>query len=316
MAIKNKQGRKWLITINNPEKMGLKSADIPEMLQGHAITYYCFCEEVASTSTPHIHLFVYSKSPIRFTTLQRIFPGAHIDPAMGTCSENRAYLMKEGKWEGTEKEKTKVEGSFHEFGEIPIERDKKITTNEEIIQRIKEGASVLEIIEEFPDKAMQVKNIKAIRTEYVCEHNKSQKRDVKTTIITAPKSYDSIGLVFQWHSLIDVCRITNYGKGKGISFDTYTGQAVIVFDNYDEQIPLEDLVTYMEDYPVTLPARYEDRTAAYEYIYILTEKDVSDLYRSVSIRNSGLVKRFISLIDKVVIVDEYGVIVEAKINGQ
>lgn len=316
MTIKNKQGRKWLITINNPEKMGLKSADIPEMLQGHAITYYCYCDEVASTSTPHIHLFLFSKSPIRFTTLQRIFPGAHIDPAMGSCAQNRAYLMKEGKWSESDKANTKVEGSFREYGEIPVEKEKKISTNEEIMQRIKDGASVMEIIEEYPEKAMQIKNIKAIRAEYVCEKNKSQKRNVNSIVITAPKSYDSLGLVFKEHNLADVCRITNYGKGKGISFDTYTGQAVIVFDNYDEQIPLEDLVTYMEDYPVTLPARYEDRTAAYEYIYILTEKDVSDLYRSVSIRNSGLVKRFISLIDKVVIVDEYGVIVEAKINGQ
>ena len=316
MAIKNKQGRKWLITINNPQEKGLEAEDIPKKLDGRTIQYYCFCEEISSTGTPHIHIFICTKSPMRFTTLQRIFPGAHIDPALGSCLENRAYLLKEGKWEETEKAETKVEGSFREFGQMPTERIKKPSTNEEIVERIKDGASVLEIIEEFPEKAMQVKNIKAIRAEYVAEKNNSEKRNVKTTLVTAPKSFDAIGLVFQKHRFSDVCRITNYGKAKGISFDTYVAQNTIVFDNFDEQIPLEDLVIYLGDYPVTLPARYEDRTAAYETVYIITEKDLSQLYRSVSIRNSGLVKRFISLIDEAIIVDKDGEITEVKLGRE
>lgn len=312
MALKTKQGRKWLITINNPKERGIKAEEIPKKLDGRAIPYYCFCEEVAQSGTPHIHLFIYAKSPMRFTTLQNLFPGAHIDPAMGSCQENRAYLRKEGKWAESEKAETSVEGSFHEYGEMPMERERKASANEEIVELIKDGASVTEIIERYPQKAMQVKSIKAIKAEYTAEKNKGEKRDVKTTIITAPKTFDAIGLIFSRHSFADVCRITNYGKSKGISFDTYSEQTVLVFDNFDEQIPLEDLIIYLDDYPVTLPARYEDRTAAYEEVYIITEKDLSQLYRSVSLRNSGLVERFISLVDKAIIVDRDGEITEVE----
>ena len=55
-------------------------------------------DEIATTGTKHMHIFIYSKSPIRLSTLKNRFPVAHIDKANGSVTENRDYLRKEGKW--------------------------------------------------------------------------------------------------------------------------------------------------------------------------------------------------------------------------
>ena len=95
MYTKNTQSRKWLYTIQNPTQLKLT----PEYIQGKlgelvSVEYYCYCREIASTGQEHLHIFLYSNAPIRFGTLKRKFPTAHIDKAIGSCIENRTYLKK------------------------------------------------------------------------------------------------------------------------------------------------------------------------------------------------------------------------------
>ena len=66
-----------------------------------------------------MHIFIYSKSPIRFSTLKNRFPVAHIDKANGSVTENRDYLRKEGKWQGSDKEQTNLIDTFEEVGNVP-----------------------------------------------------------------------------------------------------------------------------------------------------------------------------------------------------
>ena len=51
-------------------------------------------DEISITGTPHTHLFIFSESPIRFTTLKNRFPIAHIEKSYGTCKENKDYILK------------------------------------------------------------------------------------------------------------------------------------------------------------------------------------------------------------------------------
>lgn len=75
-----------------------------------------FVDEIATTGTKHMHIFIYSKSPIRFSTLKNRFPVAHIDKANGSVTENRDYLRKEDKWQGSDKEQTNQIDTFEEVG--------------------------------------------------------------------------------------------------------------------------------------------------------------------------------------------------------
>lgn len=99
------QSRKWNITINNPQSVGLTHEAIVDMLRLFSPRYYCLADEIATTGTPHTHIFLLADSPICFSTLKNRFPLAHIEKAFGSAQENRAYIRKEGKWADSEKQR-------------------------------------------------------------------------------------------------------------------------------------------------------------------------------------------------------------------
>lgn len=105
----NSQSRKWTLTINNPKTVGLSHEVIVEKLKLFCPRYYCLADEIATTGTPHTHIFLLADSPIRFSTLKGRFPLAHIEKALGSAQENRAYIRKEGKWANSDKAETSIE---------------------------------------------------------------------------------------------------------------------------------------------------------------------------------------------------------------
>ena len=90
MGSSNPQSRKWLLTINNPDDYELDHNSVKNTLHLFSPDYFCLVDEIATTGTRHTHIFIYSKSPIRFSTLKNRFPVAHIDKANG---RNRRILL-------------------------------------------------------------------------------------------------------------------------------------------------------------------------------------------------------------------------------
>ena len=64
-------------------------------------------------------------------------------------------------------------------------------------------------------------------------------------------------------------------------FDAYHGQDVLVFEEFNSQIPIEAMLNYLDVYPLTLPARYNDRTACYTQVYITSNLPLHEQYISV-----------------------------------
>ena len=145
---KDTQSRKWTLVINNPEEHGFTAERIIELLHLFSPDYFCMAEEIASSGTHHIHIFLYSHSPIRFGTVKNRFPTAHIEPVRGSCRENRDYIRKEGKWAETAKAETRVEGTFVEFGELPTEAQEKAPKMAQVLQDVEDGKSTKEIIKD------------------------------------------------------------------------------------------------------------------------------------------------------------------------
>ena len=120
---KDLQSRKWLLTINNPEQNGFSHDRIIHELENmRSLTYYCMCDEIGENGTYHTHLFICTNNPKKFSSLKNSFPPAHMDIARGTCSQNRDYVSKEGKWLSSKKKETNLPETFFEFGSMPIER--------------------------------------------------------------------------------------------------------------------------------------------------------------------------------------------------
>lgn len=121
----NMQSRKWLLGINNPSESGLDNNAITETLQKFHPNYFCIADELATTGTYHTHIFFYTHSPTRFSTIKKRFSTAHIEKAYGTPQENQDYVSKTWIWADTDKAGTSVPNTFQEWGELPADSDDK-----------------------------------------------------------------------------------------------------------------------------------------------------------------------------------------------
>lgn len=123
------RSRKWLLTFNNPEKFGFSHDNIKAALSTiKNLGYWCMCDEIGEEGTYHTHLFIYRKDALRFETIKKKFPTAHIDYCLGTTQDNRDYIRKEGKYKNTHKAETNLRNTFDEFGECPQEEQESAMT--------------------------------------------------------------------------------------------------------------------------------------------------------------------------------------------
>ena len=295
----NTQSRKWSLVINNPQECGLDHSAIVEILRKFSPAYFCMADEIATTGTYHTHIFLYSPSPIRFSTVKNRFPTAHIDKTYGSAKENRDYIRKEGKWAETDKAETKVPDTFLEWGDMPAEKEEKAPHMYKLIQEVRDGISTANIIEGSPNLAFRVRDIDTLRQTLLSDRYASENRKIEVWYIFGASGTGKTRGIYERHDAKDICRITNYRNGRGISFDGYTGQDVLVFEEFHSQIPIEDMLNYLDIYPLSLPARYSDRVACYTRVYITSNLPLEKQYRNVQWNSLETWRAFIRRIHKV-----------------
>ena len=72
-----------------------------------------------------------------------------------------------------------------------------------------------------------------------------------------------------------------------------------MFEEFNSQIPIEDMLNYLDIYPLNLPARYNDRTACYTKVYITSNISLYEQYKDVQIYRPETWRAFLRRIDKI-----------------
>ena len=277
----NTQARKWTLVINNPLEAGLDHAAIREILHRFAPSYFCMADEIATTGTYHTHIFLLAPSPIRFSTIKNRFPTAHIEKAYGSAKANRAYILKEGHWADTDKAETSVSGTFEEWGDLPAEKEEEAPEMFKLIQDLRAGKSVMEIIEDNPKLAFRIREIETLRQAILEEKYSAENRALEVTYLYGASGTGKTRGIFEKHDRKSICRITDYGGKNGVRFDAYHCQDVLVLEEFHSQIPISAMLNYLDIYPLTLPARYTDRIACYTKVYITSNIPLEEQYRDI-----------------------------------
>ena len=277
----NTQSRKWALVINNPLEAGLDHAAIREILHRFAPSYFCMADEIATTGTYHTHIFLLAPSPIRFSTIKNRFPTAHIEKAYGSAKANRAYILKEGHWADTDKAETSVSGTFEEWGDLPAEKEEEAPEMFKLIQDLRAGKSVMEIIEDNPKLAFRIREIETLRQAILEEKYSAENRALEVTYLYGASGTGKTRGIFEKHDRKSICRITDYGGRNGVRFDAYHCQDVLVLEEFHSQIPISAMLNYLDIYPLTLPARYTDRIACYTKVYITSNIPLEEQYRDI-----------------------------------
>ena len=271
------QSRKFLLTINNPNKHEMSADKIEQLIKSIKFRYACYAREIGESGTEHIHLFICATSRIRFSTLKKRFPSAHIDRAYGSVSDNIAYVSKTGKWENSEKSETRIEGSFREFGEPPSDLEDNQPELAEILDDIQSGMSTSDILTEHPKHLFRANAIDVARQTFLADKYRERMRPVCVTYIYGSSGVGKTRGIYQQYPIESICRITSYPKN-GIRFDSYSGHDVLVFEEFATQIPIESMLNYLDIYPLMLPARYTDKVACYTKVIITSNLPLNMQY--------------------------------------
>lgn len=294
----------WLVTINNPKEKGFDHETIKEILGDHSVDYWCMCDEIGKKGeTPHTHLYIYKKTQIRFTAVKKWFPPAHIDYPNGTPEQNRNYIRKEGDYENTEKATTNLRDTFEEFGEMPVSKQGKRTDLDTLYAMIKEGLSDYEILENEPKFMKRLDLIEKTRQILLNKENREKIRNVEVIYRYGKSGSGKTRGIYALHGFTDVYRITDYLH----PFDGYRNEDVIVFEEfYSSNVKINDMLNFLDVYPLTLPSRYNNKQACYTKVYINSNIPLDMQYQSIQKNHKETWKAFLRRITKIqVFGDDY-----------
>jgi len=272
------RSRKWLITINNPEEKGLGHEAIKKELEKFpSLLYWCMADEIGEEGTYHTHLYLVSENAIRASTLASRFPGGHRDIARGTSAQNRDYVFKTGKWAKEKKSETNLRETREEYGELPVEKQGARNDLYDLYALIKEGLSNYELLELNPEYMSKLDMIE--RTRQILRNQKYKEvfRELKTTYIFGETGAGKTRHVLEAYGYNNVYRVTDYIH----PFDAYNGQDVLVFEEFRSSLKVQDMLNYLDGYPMELPSRYQNKVACYTKVYIITNIPLECQYEQI-----------------------------------
>lgn len=279
---KDAQSNKYQLTINNPLEKDLSHEKIKEILltKFKTLEYACMADEIGlNEKTSHTHIFIYFNSRVRFSTVKKAFPTAHIEQSRGSIEQNIAYVEKSGKWENDIKHGTKIDGTFEEIGNRPkSENHGKNADMAELYDLVKLGWTNSQILEYNNDYILYMERTERLRTILLTEKYKGTRRlDLVVTYIYGVTGSGKTRSVMDEYGDSDVYRVTDYRH----PFDSYNCQPVLVFDEFRSSLMIKDMLNYLDIYPIELPARYSNKYACYNKIFIISnwclEKQYADL---------------------------------------
>lgn len=298
------QSRKWQITINNPVEKGYTHDRLKEILSSmKSVIYWCMADEIGENNTYHTHLYLQGRGGINFSTIKKRFDGGHYEMAKGTALQNKEYVSKTGKWEGNKKHETCLEGTFEEYGEMPVERQGSRNDLADIYSMVKQGMTNYQIMEQVPDIMMHLDKLEIARQTIRDEEFAERWRDLQVEYIYGDTGTGKTRTIMEQYGYRNVYRVTDYQH----PFDGYMGQDVILFEEFRSSIRLSDMLKYLDGYPVVLPCRYANRQACFTKVYIVTNIPLIKQYSSVQNEYMGDYQAFLRRIHKVKQYTEKGV---------
>jgi len=227
--------------------------------------YAVFQLEKGENETPHIQAGIIFEAGKRFYTMQKYFPTAYIDRARGTNTDLREYCTKK---EGRLLESVEI-GKFSEM------RSRNDIV--EFLELVKLGATNVTLKNLFPTLYTQYKPdaIEKFRQDELKEQYGQKFRDIQVTYIYGNTRLGKTTYVYEKYPIKDICRVNNYERG---TFEDYLNQKILVLDEFTGKIDITFMNNLLDKFPVNLPARFANRMACFDEVYIISNLPLDKLY--------------------------------------
>lgn len=262
-----KRSRNWILTNNYKIEEPLSNEELLKYIQNiTGLVYTAFQLEQGEQGTKHHQIYISFKNAKSFETIKKLFSQAHIEAMKGTPQQASDYCTKED----TRQSQPVI------YGELPIKG--KRTDLEDIHQMIKEGCSNKDIREAYPGQYIRYKNnLQGIRQEVLEEEFSKIFRKLDVVYLTDLPGVGKTRYIMEKYGYENVYRVSNYTN----PFDTYKGEDVIVFEEFRSSLPVEQMLNYLDGYPLRLPARYGDKVACFTKVYVVSNWEYREQYANV-----------------------------------
>lgn len=273
--------RRYCLTLNNPTSEELQA--VLDMRLGN-VKRCIFANEVGESGTPHLQGFIHLKNACTLQALKKRLGSNryHVEVAHGTDYEAWTYCAKDG-------------DIFLHHGETPEEVE--LSDWERILMMVENGASNLDICRAYPGQAVRcAAAIDRYRFEY--KKTLAHWREMKVTYIygrtgtgkTRGVLYDEDG-----NYRHDVYRVLD----KKNPWCDYDGQTTVVFEEFRSQFTCRDMLNWLDGHPCQLPARYANKWAEFDEVFIISNWTFDEQYLSVQENSPETYAAFVRRITEV-----------------
>ena len=283
--------------MNNPtDEDMLNILDLDEKL----FTWAIFASEAGEEGTHHIQAAWQLKNGKTYSAMKKLLgnDGWHFEERKSSQFSAWSYCAKgqqsKEEWEsegvdgenfgGLEMEDYPLPsghmgGIVKVIGELPPQgdgNDKNVWNR--IREAVENGWTDMEIIRKWPHEGIRCQSAIA-KYRLLWEREHADWRDVKVTYLTGSTGKGKTRFVMDKHGYRNVFRLTDYSSEK--CWDNYHGQEVVIFEEFRSQVKIENMLNWLDGYPIELPARYANKLAHFTEVYIISNWRLEEQYQRI-----------------------------------
>ena len=273
MAAKREHAKRWCFTINNHSDVDIWWAkgehnNIMDefMMEVHKIKYFIAQEEEGEEChTRHIQGFVIFHKVMYLTGLKKITKRAHWEVTRGTDQQASDYC---------EKEETRMEGGRRwKWGELP---KREIKSRDD---RLADACDVLDSLKEGYKRPAEIDSCTLMQCGFIQAMN-ALCADILGPYRPTLKIISLIGVPGSGKSHAIQVNCPNHGRmiyGNNGNWAQNPTADVMVFEEFNGQIPLQRMLQMLDPYPLALEVKGRMAPAMYTVV-IITSNTTPDMW--------------------------------------
>lgn len=296
--------RSWFCVLNNPKE--LFGNIPPEQMVTNAIELWCenkpqrTCAvnyEIGDSGNHHMHMVLEDPAKVRFSAIQKLFKGIHIEPTRGNKEQAENYIEKKGIFE--EKAHTII---------VPA-------TYRGVIKANQGARNDLEVIQALLEQGKTPNEIMDISIYYRKHETLIRKQFYRHRVLTSPpvrdvnviwhigesgsgKSYSYVSLR-EKYGADDVYLLTDYDNG---GFDNYCAEKVLFMDEFKGNMRFQTLLNYLDIYPAQIHCRYANSVVLWTEVHITSIFPPEEAYTFMveeNLRNKDKIEQLLRRINTI-----------------
>lgn len=296
-----KQGKHWLITLNNPtqEEYGFWH----HLHQEEAVECFVWQCEVGEQGTFHLQGALSCRRALRYRTLHKIrglqraaFYSAH-DPAgaRAYCSkdETRATAIQLAAHFGAPVAVERGVGDGvgpYTYGVVPVRRPGRRSDIEGFVTKLKEGATDEDLLEQAPAELLKY-GVHAERVREIMVRKEAMKpREVTVEVLVGPTGSGKSHAAYTENPT--AYRLMRPTKGGTVWFSGYRGEKTIILDDFrGSWMSYDHLLRILDKWPLTEQTKGGITHALWTKVVITSTHPPGTWYEAVEFAGGELARR-------------------------